>query len=134
MYGIQVLSVTHTDRSLSFRNTKILLIFLCATGLWSLLSFTAVLMWSCQVICKMFFIPFPLFMFLLSSFTHVLFSHTSIRVYIFHSTYSILCIWKHSLWMMPKLPSLRNYCFLVIVYTWNWRPVLLYNCLLCIQK
>lgn len=62
-----------------------------------------------------FFIPFPLFMFLLFSFTHVLFSHTSICVYIFHSTYSILYIWKHSLWMMPKLPSLRNYCFLIIV-------------------
>lgn len=39
-----------------------------------------------------FFIPFPLFMLLLSSFTHVLFAHASIRVYIFHSTYSVLHI------------------------------------------
>lgn len=54
-YGIQILSVIPSDRSLSFGNTKIFLIFVCATGLWSLLSFTAVLTWYCQVICKMCF-------------------------------------------------------------------------------
>lgn len=64
-YSMTVLSVTHSSRYPSLRNTKTLLIFVCH---WAL-QFTQLyicfdMLW--QVICK----TFPLVMFLLFSFTH----------------------------------------------------------------